>query len=225
MPERGTVFIIGQLEQIQEAAQDDCSRSSTAKRGAATCSSSRPRRAARAGVAPRRPPRPLRARQPDRVRLPPLRAKPRDVPESTSGTCCTICCAFRPAARRAAHGKHARSRRAGAASSSIPTARATTILGGAFVSSCGASAKGAREPKLEEPWCARLVQKQWPATSPSCATRSRAPSTAARRLPLRRCARWRLRVEAADQSSRARPSSPEPASAPVRDAEIPFRRT
>lgn len=162
MPERGTVFI-GQLEQIQEAAQDDLLAflNGEARRRDLLfifSTSAEPRElVARHGV---RRDLFVRVSQTE-IRLPPLRAKPRDVPTYVGDVLYDLLRV--PAERLAELRTEAREVAESWRGEQLdPDREGYDYFSEALSFVMWGERKELASRKLEEPWCARLVQKPWP---------------------------------------------------------------
>ena len=161
MPERGTVFI-GQLEQIQEAAQDDLLAflNGEARRRDLLfifSTSAEPRElVSRHGV---RRDLFVRVSQTE-VRLPPLRAKPRDVPTYVGDVLYDLLRV--PAERLAQLRTEARSVAESWRGEQLdPDREGYDYFSEALSFVMWGERKELAIRKLDEPWCARLVQKSW----------------------------------------------------------------
>lgn len=222
MPERGTVFI-GQLEQIQEAAQDDLLAflNGEARRRDLLfifSTSAEPRElVSRHGV---RRDLFVRVSQTE-VRLPPLRAKPRDVPVYVGDVLYDLLRV--PAERLAELRTEARAVAESWRGEQLdPDREGYDYFSEALSFVMWGERKELASRKVEEPWCARLVQKQWPGNFAELRDQvARTFDRGEERLPLRTPLRTVESYESKRPIERPRPepSSPEPASAPVRDAE------
>jgi hypothetical protein len=162
MPERGTVFI-GQLEQIQEAAQDDLLAflNGDARRRDLLfifSTSAEPRElVARHGV---RRDLFVRVSQTE-VRLPPLRAKPRDVPTYLGDVLYDLLRV--PAERLAQLRTEAREVSNSWRGEQLdPDREGYDYFSEALSFVMWGERKELASRKVDEPWCARLAQKPWP---------------------------------------------------------------
>lgn len=162
MPERGTVFI-GQLEEIQEAAQDDLLAflNGEARRRDLLfifSTSAEPRElVSRHGV---RRDLFVRVSQTE-IRLPPLRAKPRDVPTYVGDVLYDLLRV--PAERLAELRTEAREVAQSWRGEQLdPDREGYDYFSEALSFVMWGERKELASRKIDEPWCARLVQKSWP---------------------------------------------------------------
>lgn len=162
MPERGTVFI-GQLEQIQEAAQDDLLAflNGDARRRDLLfifSTSAEPRElVSRHGV---RRDLFVRVSQTE-VRLPPLRAKPREVPTYVGDVLYDLLRV--PAERLAQLRTEARQVAESWRGEQLdPDREGYDYFSEALSFVMWGERKELASRKVDEPWCARLLQKPWP---------------------------------------------------------------
>ena len=218
MPERGTVFI-GQLEQIQEAAQDDLLAflNGEARRRDLLfifSTSAEPRElVSRHGV---RRDLFVRVSQTE-VRLPPLRAKPRDVPTYVGDVLYDLLRV--PAERLAELRTEAREVAENWRGEQLdPDREGYDYFSEALSFVMWGERKERASRKLDEPWCARLVQKPWPGNFAELRDQvARTFDRGEERPPLRTVESYEPKRPV--ERPRPEPSVPATAGVPVRDAE------
>lgn len=218
MPERGTVFI-GQLEQIQEAAQDDLLAflNGEARRRDLLfifSTSAEPRElVSRHGV---RRDLFVRVSQTE-VRLPPLRAKPRDVPTYVGDVLYDLLRV--PAERLAELRTEARAVAESWRGEQLdPDREGYDYFSEALSFVMWGERKERASRKIDEPWCARLVQKPWPGNFAELRDQvARTFDRGEERPPLRTVEGYESKRPV--ERPRPEPSLPATAGAPIRDAD------